>query len=225
MIWVWAAAGLAAIVLAALVLSQVNLRILFSHIGKDDEITIHAKALFGLVNLKFVIPIVRFQSLKKGFEIQAKQVNANAGSLLGEAMGNIGPEMMRRAYENIRILLQNCFQFNDWLRQMLARVRCTQMDWRTTVGIGDAAETAFLAGAFWGIKTSILGLLFRYIPLDGQPRLAVIPAFNQTLIAVEGTCTFRVRMVYVMLAGFQLLLRILKVKGGLKAWRNVLLPS
>ncbi|AEI41291.1 DUF2953 domain-containing protein [Paenibacillus mucilaginosus] len=227
MIWAWAAAGLAAIAIAALVLSQVTIQIGFSQKGKDEDITVNAKALFGLVKLKFEIPFIRFKNLQEGFEVKAKakQVNSTAGQLLGQAMENIGPEMLRKAYENIRKLLENTLNFNEWLRHMLGRVRCTQMDWKTTVGIGDAAETAFLAGAFWGIKTSILGLLFRYIPLEGQPRLAVVPAFNQTLIAVEVMCTFRIRMAYILLSGVQLLWRVLKVKGGLKAWRNVLLPS
>ncbi|MCZ8520588.1 MULTISPECIES: DUF2953 domain-containing protein [Paenibacillus] len=225
MMWTWVAAAVLA-VLAALVLSQVTLQITFRHQGKDDEISAYAKALFGIVHLKFSIPLIRFKNLQEGLEIHAEQVNENAERLVGEQRQKIGPDKIKDAYENIMTLLQNCFHFNEWLRNMLCHVRCTRMEWRTSVGIGDAAETAFLAGALWGVKTSILGLLFRFIPLQAQPKLAVIPAFNQKVILVEGVCGFRVRMWYVLSAGVQLLLRILRIKGGLRAWRNVLLkPS
>lgn len=224
MFWAWAA-GMIGALIVLLALSRVRIRITLTHQGKNDEILLNLRTLFGLVNISYNIPTLRFKNWAEGLELQTEKVNVRADSLMKDQKKQINPEKIKKAYENVQILLQHCFHFHEWLFGTVRRIHCTQLNWKTSVGIGDAPETAFLVGTIWGIKSSILGFLFQFIQLDTQPQLQVMPAFNQKLFAIEGVCTLQIRLVYVVSAGIRLLLRILKVKGGLKAWRNVLLPT
>lgn len=224
MFWAWAAGMIGALVVL-LALSRVRVRITLTHQGKNDEILLNLRALFGLVQVNYNIPILRFKNWAEGLELKMEQVNVRADNLMKDQKKQINLEKLKEVYENVQILLEHCFHFQEWLFKTIRRIHCTKLNWKTSVGIGDAPETAFLVGTVWGFKSSILGFLFRFIQLDARPRLQVMPAFNQKLFAIEGVCILQIRLVFVFSAGIQLLLRILKVKGGLRAWRNVLLPA
>ncbi|MBP1155198.1 MULTISPECIES: DUF2953 domain-containing protein [unclassified Paenibacillus] len=224
MVWAWAA-GMIGVLIMILALSRVRIRITLTHQGDNDEILFNFRALLGLLNVNYNIPMLHFKNWAEGLELKMEQVNAKAHHLIKDQKKQINVEKIKEAYENIQILLKNCFHFHEWLLGTVRRIHCTQLNWKTSVGIGDAPETAFLVGALWGIKTSIIGFLSRYIRLDIQPHLQVMPAFNQKLLLIEGVCTLQIRLCHIISAVFRLLLRILKVKGGLRAWRSVLLPS
>lgn len=224
MFWAWAA-GMIGALIVLLALSQVRIRITFTHQDKNDEILLNLRALFGLVQVNYYVPTIRFKNWAEGFELHTAQVNVTADRLMKDQKKQINLEKMKEAYEKVQVLLQHCFHFLEWLSGTMRRIHCTQFNWRTSVGIGDAPETALLVGSIWGIKSMILRFLFRFIQLDTQPQLQVMPAFNQKLFVIEGACILQIRLVYLVSAGLRLLLRILKVKGGLKVWRNVLLPA
>lgn len=224
MFWAWAA-GMIGVLIMILALSRVRIRITLTHQGENDEILLNLRALLGLVNVNYNIPMLQFKNWAEGLELKMEKVNAKAHRLINDQKKKITAEKIKDAYENVQILLKHCFHFHEWLFGTVRRIHCTQLNWKTSVGIGDAHETAFLVGAIWGIKASIIGFLSRYIRIDIQPQLQVMPAFNQKLLLIEGVCTLQIRLWHILSAVFQLLIRILKVKGGLRAWRSVLLPS
>lgn len=224
MVWVWMAAGLL-FVLLLLLGSRVNIRLAFTHQDKNDEISVEVRALLGLVRFRYEVPTLRFKGLRAGLEVKSEQVNAGAGRLIADRKETINADKIKQKFEDVRILLTHCFDFNEWLSRMLRHVHCTKLNWKTSVGIGDAPETAFLVGTLWGVKSSLLGFVCRYIRLETQPQLQVMPVFNQMMFLTEGNCTIRIRIWHLLSGGVQLLMRIRKTEGGLQAWRRVLMPT
>ncbi len=225
MIWAWVA-GAVAVLIFALAQSKINICLSFVHMEQNDEIRIDVRSLFGLIRYRYIVPLLRFQGWLEGLELATEKANPNKqGHVDGDPKRKIDFDKIKEAIDKFRILLHNCFKFNQWFRRLLTRFHCTELNWKTSAGIGDAAETAVVVGTLWGLKTSLLGYIFRMIRLEAKPELQVMPVFNQNVFITEGVCRLHIRLWHLVSAGIQLLFRILKVKGGLRAWKKVLLRT
>lgn len=224
MVWVWMAAGMLTVLFVFLG-SPVQIQLAFTHQEKNDEIIVEVKALLGLVHFRFGVPTLRFKGMNEGLEVKSEQVNAGAGRLIADRKQRINADKIKQMFEEFQTLLKHCFEFNVWLTRILRHVHCTKLNWKTSVGLGDAPETAFLVGTLWGVKSSLLGYIFRFVRLDTHPQLQVMPAFNQMMFVTEGTCSLRIRIWHILAGGLQLFMRICKTEGGLQVWRRVLLKT
>nr|WP_269847281.1 DUF2953 domain-containing protein [Paenibacillus sonchi] len=111
---------------------------------------------------------------------------------------------------------------NKWLKDTLAHVQITKLDWSTDFSLGDAAYTATAAGAFWGLKWTLAGWLSRQVRLIKAPRMFVAPVFSDEMsFSTEAVCTGKLSMGYAFYSAFQLLRRASKVQGGLRHWKEL----
>ena len=51
------------------------------------------------------------------------------------------------------------FLFIEFFAHFLKKVNVTELEWHSTMGVGDAALTGMLTGALWTIKGSIIGMI------------------------------------------------------------------
>lgn len=219
MFWWWAA-GIVIVLLCLLLASDVRLRLDARRLQNNDHYEVELRALYGLIRRKFGVPMISLASF--GLELRTEQINRRSEELMEENKQKITLEQIKAAVERFRNLLQYTPDFYQWLRETLRHVHCTRMEWKTGIGAGHAPETAVAAGMVWGLKTSLLSYIFRFVRLDAQPKLQVMPCFNELRFTTEADALFRIRIIYLFQAMFRLLFRVLKVKGGLKAWQNVL---
>lgn len=224
MIWAWIA-GAVAVLIFAVAQSKIKICLSFVHMEQNDEIRIDVRSLFGLIRFRYIVPLLRFRGWLEGLELKSEKTNPNKANIQGEPRRKIDFDKIKKAIDDLRILLHNCFKFNQWFRRLLSRFHCTELNWKTSAGIGDAAETGVVVGTLWGLKTSLLGYIFRTVRLDAKPELQVMPVFNQNVFITEGIIRLHIRLWHLVAAALQLLLRILKVKGGLRAWKKVLLRT
>ncbi|MCS7464629.1 DUF2953 domain-containing protein [Paenibacillus doosanensis] len=224
MIWPWIA-GAAVVLLIIFVSSSIQLRFTIMRMEQDDEIILDVHTMYGLVKRKLAIPVIKFLNMEEGVKLKTEVVDKMNEQLKQDGKENITSKKVREAFENMQILLANCFQFHHWLRSTMSHLRCTRLHWKTNVGVGDAAETAMTAGMVWGLKSSLLGFLFRYIQLETRPVIQVVPQYNKVMLASEIQFLAKIRVFYVLLAMLRLLSRILKVKGGFRTWRRVLFKA
>ncbi|MGE5528915.1 MAG: DUF2953 domain-containing protein [Patescibacteria group bacterium] len=80
--------------------------------------------------------------------------------------------------------------------------RFTFLDWRTTLGLGEAALTAWSAGLLWAVKSAIVSALGRRY---GMPRkrlgVSVIPSFaDGRRLVTDLDCIFTLRMGHIIAA-------------------------
>ena len=85
--------------------------------------------------------------------------------------------------------------------------RFTSFEWKTRVGVIDAAVTAWAAGALWGIKGGLIGILQSRYEFGLTPYLQVIPTFGQTRFDTALNCIFELRVGHIILAAFNELKR------------------
>lgn len=205
-----------------LLLSPITIRIDFKRAHNDDRLIFTLRALYGLLRHQIDIPQIRYKGLFDGLKLKTERVDLDESDLAGKNELHIDLDTLRNIYHRAKVLLAHTNGFNLWFKQLLGYIHCTRMNWVTRIGISEAPETAIASGFVWGIKSSLLTYALNHIKLDSRPEIYVYPQYNRVQFATELLCIVRLRLGNAMIAGLLLLVRIIKVKGGVKTWKNIL---
>ncbi|MFD0586856.1 DUF2953 domain-containing protein [Paenibacillus sp. GCM10027627] len=193
-------------------------------VGDKEDAELSVKALFGLIRYRFEIPFMRFTgtSLKVEEKISSSGAGLNSWKDFND---EIDAEKVESAIDKYKQILHLIKDLRGWIRGTLARVKLTDWQWTTSLGTGDAMWTAMATGAVWSVKTSIVGVLSQMVSLKSQPIMSVNANFQNPSFTTEWSCIAQIRFGYAILAGLQLLVRMKKWKGGVKAWQNILFKA
>ncbi|CAM3967862.1 DUF2953 domain-containing protein [Paenibacillus alkaliterrae] len=216
------AAGLFFLLIFALVLSSpVVIKGHLRRVGINDDAELNVRALFGLIRYRYKIPIIQFTG--SSVEIKEQVSSSSAGiNTWKQFNDDIDAEKVVNAIDKMKTILQMTRNLTGWVRRTLTKVRLDEWKWSTSVGTGDAMWTAMATGFVWSVQTSVLGILSQMVKLHAEPKMNVQPIYQQPAFTTEISCIAQIRFGYAILAGLQLLVRIKKVKGGVKAWQNIL---
>lgn len=219
MLWVFVT--LLAIILLVVV-SFVQIEVYFHRQHQDDEIQIKVVALYGLVKIRFNIPVIKIKQRYPGVEVQAEAEAAKSDIASVKIRNTITPNTIMQLFQRARKRIREVYGLLEWTKQTLQYVRCEQIQWQSKLGTGDAAETGVLTGVAWGVKTSILGFGLKYLDLRTIPKLNVVPLYEQRHFYSELHCILRIRVAHAMLQGIRFIPRWIKGKGGEGKWQNIL---
>lgn len=219
----WIILALILAVVIAILVSEVEFKLRIRRYGRDDDWQANIRWLYGLVRYKVKVPKIRWTK-EEGVEFQERALDSSK-QVLDESKTRVDVHRLKREYRKLMEILRNTFEFSRWLKETLRHVRMMKLNWQTTIGSGDAVETATLTGLAWGLKGSIVGYISNYIKLRVQPRLHITPHYQESNFTTDFTCIFKIRTGYAMIAGLLLLVRIIRIKGGLKTWRSILFKA
>ncbi|TXK76543.1 DUF2953 domain-containing protein [Paenibacillus sp. N3.4] len=193
----------------------------FSRVKDNDMFAIELRALFGLIRYRYVIPIIQFKGFAAGIMIKSETVNKDNIKLRDVRKDHITKEKVIAYFKQLKIMMAHTVDLYAWMKQTLAKVQCTELKWITRVGLGDAPETAITTGAIWGIKSSLLGFAIPFVKLQAKPQVDVIPQYNEKQFSTEFRMAGRIKVWFVIFAGFRLLMRAAKIKGGIRTWIQI----
>ena len=183
------------------------------HIAKQPGMNaafLEVKALFGVLRYRSEIPLKRLPSGKS----ETKSSKEKSGK------AKIHKKMIGKYAKRTNGLL--VFKtIVSWLKRTLSRVHCVKLTWDSHIGLGDAADTAFVTGLMWGMKSTCLGYLFNFMDMATKPIFSVHPEFNQTKFTTEIDCIVKIRVGYAIFAAIVLIAKLLRIKGGSKRWQNI----
>ncbi|ANE48009.1 hypothetical protein SY83_18845 [Paenibacillus swuensis] len=213
--------SIVALLFVIVLMSSVHIHLRVSRILNDDRIVADARALFGLITYRYEVKNMDFKGFKKG--IQVKQEQQNPLKKGKESGGKVDKDLVKKYYDKFKIMLQHITDLFGLGRKILARVRVTEFRWRTTVGLGDAVETAMTTGLVWALKGTLSGFALKYVRLIKRPELSVWPVYNKPHFTSELECRAQVRIGVMMYYGVILLTRITKerkAKQGQPGWED-----
>ena len=210
--WIWFAVAAAAL-LAAVCLSDVVIRGRYRRVGEDDDGELEIRALYGLIRRKKVLSM---------FDWSWAERELILGRGAREA-ATIDRDDVERFFRNARLALRLTFHLTGVVRRLTARIRVTEWEWRTAIGLRDAFWTAMMTGAVWSIKTGFAGVLSRRVRLCVQPALRVEPLFGSSAFKTGLAFTARIRAGWLLMAALVLPARILRVRGGVEGWMKLLM--
>jgi hypothetical protein len=219
--WIMAAGLFFLLILTVILTSPVVINGQLRRIGNNDDAEIKVKALYGIIRYRYKVPIIQFTG--NSIEMKKQVSNTNAGiNTWKQFSDELDADKVVSSIERMNLMLKMTRDLNGWIRHTLTKVRLVEWNWSTSVGTGDAMWTAMATGLVWSVQTSILGLLSQMVKINAEPKMDVQPIYQKATFTTEWSCIAQIRFGYAILAGLQLLVRIKKVKGGVKAWQNIL---
>ncbi|HZJ84631.1 MAG TPA: DUF2953 domain-containing protein [Syntrophomonadaceae bacterium] len=84
-----------------------------------------------------------------------------------------------------------------------------ELEWKSYIGLDDAARTGFFTGVLWAFKGICLSLLRKDRAFSFQ--INIYPNFTNTNLSSQLTCILRIRIVHIILIGIAYLFA--KVRG------------
>ncbi|SDR86511.1 Protein of unknown function [Paenibacillaceae bacterium GAS479] len=188
----------------------------------DDNIVLNIRTLFGLVKFKWEVPMMKLG----GSGLKVKELSElDSGSLLHTGARKdeeIGFSKINLFLQHGWNLLKQTDHLTALVRKTMGKVKITRWEWKTTVGTGDAMWTAMATGMVWSFKTSALGVLSQLVRLQGKPIMGVQPEYRVACLETRFNCIAEISLGNAILAGLQLLVRMMRTKGGVRLWQNIL---
>ncbi|UVI32347.1 DUF2953 domain-containing protein [Paenibacillus spongiae] len=196
-------------------------------IGDNDHAELRVRGLFGLLQYHRELPDIRL----KGFmmEMKSETTEENIGDRnTDSSKKNVNKDTILKALEQSQKLLKETKGLLGWVKTTLGHVRLTEWSWHTAIGAGDAMWTAMLTGTAWSVKTTAIGVLSQLVRLQANPKLSVVPVYQQPCFNTEWRVKAKIRLGYAIIAGFFLLRSSSNLKGlkkDLFLWGRILLKS
>jgi hypothetical protein len=215
LIWLWVLIVFLLIVLTILILSYVQGEVHFSRVVEQDYMELKIKATWGVKMNRF-FPLIKMKDYSKRIPFSADDSNTNPVTNYG-AKGK-----MKGSFHNAKLLMHNTVHGYEWLKHTLSRIECTQLNWITRVGMGDATHTAITTGVVWGLKTSSLGFIMHLVQVKNKPLVQVVPQYTGVHFSTDFNGSAGIRVTNIVWAGFELAWRVMKLKGGLRTWYRVM---
>lgn len=226
--WIWIWVGILCIILivgVVIACSSIDIKIFFNKVQKDDYISIKVRMLFGLVKFKYQIRQISFKGIKEGFMVKREEKDNLLTGHKQRGKFEFDFQLLQKMYNRIAFLLNYTPDLIRWSKKVLRHVHCSMLLWETHIGMEDAADTAVASGSMWAFKGTVTGWLSHLIRLQHRPDIQVHTHFHAPQFTTEFRCIAKIRFGHAMIAGVILLVRMVKVKGGLKLWQNILFKA
>lgn len=224
--YVWLSAAVGAVIVLLIVIvccSHIVVDGFVTRRGSDDYAEVRVKALFGLVRYRSEIPVIYLKGPKPELVLKGEHQAAPVASDLQDMISHIDAEMIERFYHRIMDALRFTRNLTGLAKKLAAKVKLTKWEWSTSVGTGDAVWTAMTTGIAWSVQSAATGIISQYMRLRAVPRLTVEPKFNVKTFETMVAWTAKIRVGHLLFAGAGLIGRILKVRGGLQGWKEMLM--
>lgn len=168
-------------------------------------ICLHIKTCFGLVNIKRKLDIM---ALTRG-----KTVNEDGDDKVSgewDSSKNKVKSILKDLQENWKIV--KCF---------FEKIQIHELEWRSSIGTGDAAISATLAGAVWSIKGIILTIIRSNMPMKRPPVVEVSPSYQRLAAETSIACMVKFRTGNAILTAIKLFLMWKKMKRHISIDRGL----
>ena len=170
----------------------------------NDKIIIHIKALFGLIQYRFEIPLLDLIHNKKGklaLEVDEEVKGEQSEDLLQEKKQLFNLFQMQEIQDRIAQLYNQYFDIANYIRK---KILLRKLEWETEFGTGDAAITGILSGILWGIKGNLFTILKIHLR-SHKISFNIIPYFDKELFKTYVHCIIQLKIGHAIIASIKTL--------------------
>lgn len=189
-----------------------------------DEAFIKISGLYGLAHYRLSIPEMRVKGLKL-FVKKMSTVKQPMSTNKNRSDEAISPNDIANYLDMAKRMMHATQDLTQWMKRAIRRLELKDWRWHTSVGTGDAMWTAMITGGFWTVKTTLVGFLSQYMRFKALPTMKVDPVYSHPSFSTEWSCIAEIRFGNAIVAGLVLIVRMLKEKGGVKAWQSILFKA
>lgn len=220
---VWTAAGGGVIILLAIILSSfIECKVIIHKSGKYERVILLFRTCYGMLYWKYEWRLIRFINRETGFYMYVKSGNNVGTGHVSHRKTQIDRRLIEKYINSVKHLLHHTRNAVTWIKGTFRRVHCSRFSWDTEIGLCDPAMACLLSGSFWSVKSAIAGAITYYMRFEVAPKLEITPQFNSPFFSTRVVCITKIRIVHAIGAIFKLMIRIVCVEGGIRTWRNIL---
>ncbi|UOY90322.1 DUF2953 domain-containing protein [Bacillus glycinifermentans] len=199
MVYIWIAAAIS--LLAAVWFMKIRVSIEYVHVHDDDRLTVKIRTIFGLLQIKREIPLIKVN--QKNMTIDVKERTSTAVSK-DKKKRKVGYRDVLKSAGQIKNLVEQIRNLQPVIRNFMKRIHVTKLEWTSVLGLPDAALTGIATGGAWSIKSATIAILDRFLSFDRRPEYQVIPVFNSPSSQTHLTCIFHFRVGHAITAAFRI---------------------
>ncbi|NRG44756.1 DUF2953 domain-containing protein [Bacillus sp. CRN 9] len=190
------------ILLIIIAFSKLHVTLHYFHQAKQHHLQLQFK-LWKFIKYKVDIPLIELSEEKPAVKFTEK--SSSIGGMSDEKTEEFTADDLLNSIKNMNEVITHVASFYHIVRHFLSKITIKQLRWHTIVGVGDAALTGMLTGAFWAVKGSILGVISHYMKLRTSPDIVIAPQFQFAVTQTSFICIFHFRIGHAMLAGIKLI--------------------
>lgn len=205
------------LLIISLILTKVKIYLYYYHNNDNDHLKIEFKAWFGLIKYKMEIPLIKIDDNSPAIVAKGTKTAGPLGREEMQDAKQYSAEDLLNSLHDTKELLTHVVSLHRIVRKFLNTIAIKEFSWHTMVGVGDAAFTGMLTGAFWALKGSVIGLISYYMKLKAAPTITITPQFQFAVSQTIISCIFQFRIGHAMVAGIKL---IKYWKGGMAAFKS-----
>lgn len=202
--WVLLAILLLTVLAIVILFTRVKIFLDYFHGNDNDHLKVTLKAWGGLIKYKIDVPVIKIDDNSPSIVAEKKTETGPGETLKKDQTTQVDKNDVLNSIHDIRQLLTHIAGFHKIIRGFLKKVTIRNIEWHTMVGVGDAAATAVITGAFWAAKGGVIGIMSQYMKLKEMPVMTITPSFQQTISITSFKCMFQVRVGHAILAGIKL---------------------
>jgi hypothetical protein len=205
MIWVFIALAVIMVLIIAILFLKLIVIIDYYHNKDDDRLKITFKTFFGLIKYKINVPVIKIADDSPALVIKEKIETGPKENDQNKDTKQFSAEEMLHSFQDMEHLVKHVVGLHSIIRSFFKKITMSKLEWKTTVGVSDAAYTGMLTGLFWTVKGSLVGFLTSLLKMKTLPNLMITPDFNRTLNETSFRCMIHFRIGHAIFAGIKLL--------------------
>ena len=213
----WVLIVVIVLVVLLLLVSLIKLKIKIDILLSNDHnhIKIKLMALFGLLSYTYNIPFLKFDEETSTIVTKSEQkVGDNEQTTTSQEKHRITLNEIIEKVKSAKELLHRVVHLHLIIKKFMKHISIHELNWSSSIGVGDAAATGMATGLLWSLKGAIVGILSVYMKLKSSPNLNITPFFQESLMRTRVVCIFSFRIGQAILGALRVVKYWKSTKGG-----------
>jgi hypothetical protein len=202
--WVLLTILLLTVLAIIILITKVKILLDYYHGNDNDHLKVTVRAWGGLIKYKVEIPVIKVDDNSPTIVAEEKVQTGLNENIKKEKSVQVDKTDMLNSFNDFKQLLTHIAGLHKIIRDFLKKVMLRKIEWHTMVGVGDAAATAVITGAFWAVKGGVIGVLSHYMKLKDMPVMTITPSFQHAVSITSFKCMIQFRVGHAILAGIKL---------------------
>lgn len=192
------------VLILIILITKIKIFLDYFHGNDNDHLKITVKAWGGLIKYKVDIPVIKVDDNSPTIVTEEKVQTGPNENTKKEKTSQVDKTDLINSINDFKQLLTHVAGLHKIIRDFLSKVSIRKVEWHTMVGVGDAAATGVITGAFWAVKGGLIGVLSHYMKLKDMPVMSISPSFQHAVSITSFKCIIQVRVGHAILAGIKL---------------------
>jgi Protein of unknown function (DUF2953) len=173
--WILIILSIFIILFLLLMISTLNVALNFVHRNDNSDIKITLR-MYRIIKYTLHIPLVQVDTKDHAVKIK-EETQASMGQKK-EKKKRKSFKQLKHQYIMFQKTLKHVQNFYRIIAQFLKKIKVSNVEWHSAIGLGEASSSAVAAGTVWGIKGIVLQLINTFFQLKGTPSISVVPVFQ-----------------------------------------------